>query len=104
MSMRKAVLALLLASATCANWTPALAQDKGVTLKVSLWVPPAHPLEPATQAWAADIQKASGGSIKVPVFPSEQLGKAFDHYNMAKDGIPDVTYVNPGYDSGGFPI
>ena len=81
-----------------------MAQDKTVNLKVSLWVPPAHPLVPATQAWAADIEKASGGTIKVTVFPSEQLGKAFDHYDMARDGIADVTYVNPGYQPGRFPI
>jgi TRAP-type C4-dicarboxylate transport system substrate-binding protein len=105
MSMRKAFLALLLAaSMTGANLTPALAQDKTVNLKVSLWVPPAHPLVPATQAWAADIEKASGGTIKVTVFPSEQLGKAFDHYDMARDGIADITYVNPGYQPGRFPI
>src|SRR5579859_722897 len=100
MSMRKAFLALLLA----ASVTPSQAQDKTVNLKVSLWVPPAHPLVPATQAWAADIEKASGGTIKVTVFPSEQLGKAFDHYDMARDGIADVTYVNPGYQPGRFPI
>ena len=103
--MRKAFLALLLAaSVTGANLTPLFAQDKTVNLKVSLWVPPAHPLVPATQAWAADIEKASGGTIKVTVFPSEQLGKAFDHYDMARDGIADVTYVNPGYQPGRFPI
>src|SRR5580698_10671004 len=100
MPMRKLFLALLLAAAV----TPALAQDKTVNLKVSLWVPPAHPLVPATQAWAADIEKASGGTIKLSVFPSEQLGKAFDHYDMARDGIADVTYVNPGYQPGRFPI
>ncbi len=98
--MRKLFLALLLA----ASVTPALAQDKTVNMKVSLWVPPAHPLVPATQAWAADIEKASGGTIKMTVFPSEQLGKAFDHYDMARDGIADITYVNPGYQAGRFPI
>lgn len=98
--MRKALLALLVA----ASVTPAFAQDKTVNMKVSLWLPPAHPLVPATQAWAADIEKASGGSIKMTVFPSEQLGKAFDHYDMARDGIADVTYVNPGYQPGRFPI
>ncbi len=106
--MRKTVLALLMAAAVIPAAGPAigpaLAQDKTVNLKVSLWVPPAHPLVPATQAWAADIEKASGGTIKVTVFPSEQLGKAFDHYDMARDGIADVTYVNPGYQPGRFPI
>jgi TRAP-type C4-dicarboxylate transport system substrate-binding protein len=102
--MRRAFLALLLAASVTPAMTPAWAQDKVVNLKVSLWVPPAHPLVPATQAWAADIEKASGGTIKVTVFPSEQLGKAFDHYDMARDGIADVTYINPGYQPGRFPI
>src|SRR5438270_9741140 len=100
MAMRKAFRRLLVA----ASVTPALAQDKTVNMKVSLWVPPAHPLVSATKAWAEDIEKASGGTIKSTVFPSEQLGKAFDHYDMARDGIADVTYINPGYQPGRFPI
>ncbi len=83
---------------------PASAQDKTVTLKMSTWLPPAHPLNPALIAWAADIEKESGGTIKATLFPSEQLGKAFDHYDMARDGIADLTYVNPGYQPGRFPI
>jgi TRAP-type C4-dicarboxylate transport system substrate-binding protein len=98
--VRRALLAILVA----ATVTPALAQDKTVNMKVSLWLPSAHPLVPSTQAWAADIEKASGGTIKMTVFPSEQLGKAFDHYDMARDGIADVTYVSPGYQPGRFPI
>ncbi|MBV9635022.1 MAG: TRAP transporter substrate-binding protein, partial [Methylobacteriaceae bacterium] len=42
--------------------------------------------------------------IKLTIFPSEQLGKAFDHYDMARDGLADITYVNPGYQPGRFPI
>jgi TRAP-type C4-dicarboxylate transport system substrate-binding protein len=83
---------------------PALAQDKTVTLKMSSWVPPAHPLNPSLVAWAADVVKASGGTIKAILFPSEQLGKAMDHYDMTRDGIADLTYVNPGYQPGRFPI
>ena len=82
----------------------AQAQDKQINLKISLWVPAAHPLTPASKVWGDSIEKASGGTIKATVFPSEQLGKAFDHYDMARDGIADVTYVNPGYQPGRFPI
>lgn len=83
---------------------PAMAQDKQVNLKISLWVPAQHPLFPAYKAWGESIEKASGGSIKTTMFPAEQLGKAFDHYDMAKDGIADVVYVNPGYQPGRFPV
>ena len=97
-------LALALAIGLLAAATAAMAQDKTVDLKISIWLPPAHPLVPATKAWADDIEKASGGTIKTAIFPSEQLGKAFDHYDMARDGIADITYVNPGYQPGRFPI
>jgi TRAP-type C4-dicarboxylate transport system substrate-binding protein len=82
----------------------AQAQDKNVTLKLSSWVPMQHPLNPALQAWAEDIKKESNGTISSTLFPSEQLGKAFDHYDMARDGIADGAYVNPGYQPGRFPI
>src|SRR5215470_20023514 len=98
--MKTLALALVLsvsALAPAALAPAALAQDKEVQLKISLWIPPAHPLVPATKAWADDIEKASGGTIKSTIFPSEQLGKAFDHYDMARDGIADLTYVSPGY-------
>jgi TRAP-type transport system periplasmic protein len=62
------------------------------------------PTNPALKAWGDDIDKASGGSIKSTLFPSEQLGKAMDHYDMARDGIADFAYVNPGYQPGRFPI
>jgi TRAP-type C4-dicarboxylate transport system substrate-binding protein len=83
---------------------PALAQDKTVEWRFSHWVPPSHPMHPSAEAWAADIEKASGGTIKIKIFPAQQLGKAFDHYNMARDGIADIAHVNPGYEPGRFPV
>jgi len=101
--VKKLMLGLMGAAAI--GWAlPAAAQDKPVELRFSIWAPPAHPLVPSTKAWAEDIAKESNGSIKVTIFPSEQLGKAFDHYDMARDGIADITYVNPGYQPGRFPV
>ena len=83
---------------------PAGAQDKPVQLKLSHWVPATHPLQKAMEEWAASVEKASNGTIKSTVYPAQQLGKAFDHYNMARDGIVEFAYVNPGYEPGRFPI
>src|SRR3982074_2929015 len=99
MSMRKTFLALLLA----ASVTPALAQEKTFELKLSHWVPASHPLQKALEDWGASVQKASGGTITYKVFPAQQLGKAFDHYDMARDGIADVTYITLGHQAGRFP-
>ncbi|MBV9251471.1 MAG: C4-dicarboxylate ABC transporter, partial [Acetobacteraceae bacterium] len=102
---RRIVLSAVLAwLASLSMNAPAPAQDKTVQLKLSSWVPPAQPLNPAFQAWGEDIEKESGGSIKSTLFPSEQLGKAMDHYDMARDGISDLSFVNPGYQPGRFPI
>ena len=98
--MRKAFFALLLA----ASVTPAFAQEKNFDLKISHWVPASHPLQKALEDWGAAVEKESGGTIKYHVYPAQQLGKAKDHYDMARDGIADVTYVNPGYTPGVFPI
>lgn len=84
--------------------TGALAQDKTFELKLSHWVPPSHPLQKALEDWGASVEKDSGGTIKYKVYPAQQLGKAFDHYDMARDGIADLTYINPGYQPGRFPI
>jgi TRAP-type transport system periplasmic protein len=90
-----------LVAATCAS---AWAQDKPVQLRFGHWVPPSHPMHVSAEAWAASIDKASGGTIKITIYPAQQLGKAFDHYNMARDGIADIAHVNPGYEPGRFPV
>jgi TRAP-type C4-dicarboxylate transport system substrate-binding protein len=77
----------------------ASAQEKTFELKLSHWVPPSHPLQKAIQEWASDIEKESHGTIKYKIYPAQQRGKAFDHYDMAS-----FVYVNPGYQPGRFPI
>jgi TRAP-type C4-dicarboxylate transport system substrate-binding protein len=94
-----ATLALLVAAGS------ALAQDKPVEIKLAHWVPANHLLaQTGFIPWAKSIEEASGGSIKVSIFPAQQLGKAPDHYDLARDGIATVTFVNPGYQAGRFPI
>src|SRR6266704_6556310 len=102
--MRKTFSATFLALLLAASVTPALAQEKPFELKMSHWVPASHPLQKALEDWGSAVEKESGGTIKYKVFPAQQLGKAFDHYNMARDGIADVAYVNPGYEPGRFPV
>jgi TRAP-type C4-dicarboxylate transport system substrate-binding protein len=94
-----ALAAALIGSAGLAS-----AQEKTFELKLAHWVPPSHPLQKALEDWGASVEKESGGTLHYKVYPSQQLGKAFDHYDMARDGIADLTYVNPGYQPGRFPI
>ncbi len=94
-----AATALVLAAA------PVAAQTRPVELRFAHWLPPTHPLSKlGFEPWAKSVEAASGGAIKVVLFPAQQLGKAPDHYDMARDGIADITWVNPGYQAGRFPM
>lgn len=80
-------------------------QAEEVELALSHWVPPTHPLQPlGMEPWAKSIEEASGGDIKITIYPSQQLGAAPDHYDMARDGVVDIGFINPGYQPGRFPI
>jgi TRAP-type C4-dicarboxylate transport system substrate-binding protein len=102
MRLQKTLLAGVLALSAAA--TSAYAQEKQFNLKLSYWVPPSHFLTPGYKDWAAALEKASNGSIKVTLYPSSQLGSGADHYDMVKSGIADFGLINPGYTPGRFPI
>jgi TRAP-type C4-dicarboxylate transport system substrate-binding protein len=66
-----------------------------VELRFAHWLPAQHSLaKTGFEPWAKSVEAASGGSIKVTLFPAQQLGKAPDHYDMARDGIADMTWVS----------
>ncbi len=94
----------MMAAAVTFGGASVKAADAPVQLKLSHWVPPSHPLQASIEDWAGDIKAQSGGTITSTIFPAEQLGKAFDHYDMARDGIADGAYVSPGYQPGRFPV
>lgn len=96
---------LAAAAALMLGAAQASAQDKPVELRFAHWLPPTHPLaKTGFEPWAKAVQEASNGSIKIMFFPAQQLGKAPDHYDMARDGIADMTWINPGYQAGRFPM
>jgi TRAP-type transport system periplasmic protein len=101
---RSAFASVALLAIALGQASSAYAQEKPVQLRFSHWVPTAHPMHAAAVSWAESIEKASNGSIKITIFPAQQLGRAFDHYNMARDAIADIAHVNPGYEPGRFPI
>lgn len=96
----------LLASALCLSVVASSqAMASNVTLRFAHWLPAHHAL-PAEgfKEWTESITEASNGTITFDMYPAQQLGSAPDHYDMAVNGIADVTWVNPGYTPGRFPI
>jgi TRAP-type C4-dicarboxylate transport system substrate-binding protein len=69
------------------------------------WVPGTHPLQKlGMEPWAKSLKGATGGEVEIKFYPASQLGAAPDHYDMARDGIADISFINPGYQPGRFPI
>jgi TRAP-type C4-dicarboxylate transport system substrate-binding protein len=84
---------------------PAGSSDARITLKLGHWMPATHSLSGALDNWARSLQAAAGGTVKTDIFPARQLGgRAPDYYDMARDGILELSYINPGLQPGRFPI
>ncbi len=95
-------LTTLAASVACLLAGSAVAQEK---LTLAHWVPASHPLQVlGMEPWAKSISDATQGRVTIEIFPAQQLGAAADHYDMARDGIADIGFINPGYQPGRFPI
>jgi TRAP-type C4-dicarboxylate transport system substrate-binding protein len=104
-AIRMIVLAGVLAGTLLGGIGLGTAGAAEVELRFSHWLPAQHPLQPTGfEPWAKSIADASDGRIQITIFPAQQLGAAPDHYDMARDGIADITFVNPGYQAGRFPI
>ena len=82
---------------------PAVAQD--VTLTMHQFLPPqANVPKLILDVWADNVEKDSGGRIKVDRFPSMQLGgKPPELMDQAIDGVADIVWTVVGYTPGRFP-
>ena len=81
---------------------PAFAQDE---LKLATFVPPSHPIpHHVFTAWFPEVEKQSGGKLKIKLFPSMQLGgKPPELYRQMIQGVSDMCFTLPGYTSNDFP-
>ena len=83
--------------------TPVAAQE--VTLTLHQFLPPqANVPKLVLDVWADNVEKDSGGRIKVDRFPSMQLGgKPPELMDQAIDGVADIVWTVVGYTPGRFP-
>lgn len=61
-------------------------------LVLSSWLPPRHPIVVnAIKPWAKQVEEVTDGRVSVRVL-GRPLGSPPAHFDMAKDGIADITY------------
>ncbi|KGJ21069.1 TRAP transporter substrate-binding protein [Paracoccus sanguinis] len=81
-TLNYAAAALILAA------TPLAAEE----LIMSSWLPPKHPIVVnAMEPWAAEVAKVTDGRVTVRIM-GKPLGSPPAHFDMARDGIADITY------------
>lgn len=91
------------ASTVAAVFSLALAQD-AITLKVSHFLPPNHTFQKQLVAWGDELNQMSHGRLKLQIYPAAQLGPVNRQYDMARNGIVDISVVLQGATPGRFPM
>ena len=83
--------------------TVSMAQD--VTLRLHQFLPPqANVPKLILDVWADNVEKDSGGQIKIDRYPSMQLGgRPPELIDQATNGVADIIWTVVGYTPGRFP-
>ena len=76
-----------------------------MTLKLHHLLPPKAPAHTQMLApWAADVEKAAGGKVKIELYPAMSLGgKPPELINQVRDGVVDIVWTVNGYTPSLFP-
>lgn len=81
--------------------------DEGdkITLKVANYLPATAPYSTeGVEAWMERAEELTEGKVEFDYYPGEQLGKSTDHYQLVKDGVADISFFVPAYNSDLFPL
>lgn len=86
-------------------WSSSVLAQSTVTLKLHHFLPPVSNGHTKMLApWAKKVEAASGGKIKIDIFPSMQLGGTPPQlYDQVRDGVVDIVWTLPGSTPGRFP-
>jgi len=75
-----------------------------IRLSYSVFFPPTHVHAQLAASWAAEVEKRSGGRLKISVYPGATLTKADQCWAGVVDGISDLGMSCLAYTPGPFPL
>ncbi len=80
----------------------AVGSAQAETLRLSSWLPAGHPIvKDMIVPWTEQVAQATNGRVTIEVLP-KPLGNPPSHFDLAMNGIADVTYGVHGYQPGRF--
>lgn len=104
-SMKSAVLAATMCTVGLAAGTSMAIAADAITLKLHQFLPaPATAPAKILQVWGDNVEKSSGGMLKIDHYPSMQLGgRPPELMDQVTDGVVDIIWTVVGYTPGRFP-
>ena len=91
--LKRTLLGLVLGACTVAPLTAQAATE----LRFNRWLPPKYFFNTEVmEVWAAQVKKVTEGRVQI-VFTTKSLGPPQRQFDLARDGVADITWGNPGY-------
>ena len=97
------LLSVFAAALIMGGMSPVSAADP-VKLTYSCFFPPTHIQSKLAEAWCKEVEKRTGGKVKVEYFPGQTLTKAKQVYDGVVQGMSDIGFCLFGYTRGRFPL
>jgi TRAP-type C4-dicarboxylate transport system substrate-binding protein len=79
-------------------------QPKAIELSYSIFFPPTHVQCVAAELWAKEIEKRTGGRVKITIYPGGTLTAAPQCYDGVVNGISDIGMSCFAYTRGRFTL
>jgi TRAP-type C4-dicarboxylate transport system substrate-binding protein len=105
--MKKSRCILLVVMAVCCFTLlaqPALVSAKTINLNYSIFFPQTHGQCEAAMSWAQEVERRTGGRVKITIFPGGTLTAANQCYDGVVNGISDIGMSVFAYTRGRFPV
>ena len=81
-----------------------LAGAKATELTYANFFPPFHIQSQLAESWCKEVEKRTGGAVKINYYPGGTLIKAPQIYDGVEQGIADIGMSVLAYSKGRFPI
>jgi TRAP-type C4-dicarboxylate transport system substrate-binding protein len=98
------IITAMLVLLVFAFFSPIYAADKVVNLTYSDLFPAPHANAKLAAAWCKEVEKRTGGKVKITYYPGQSLTKGKECYDGVVSGLSDIGQSVLQYTAGRFPL
>lgn len=104
--MKKSALFFLIVfiGVVCITTGHSEVQAETVKLTYSCFFPPTHIQSQLAESWCREVEKRTGGAVRVEYYAGQTLTKARQCYDGVLEGISDIGFSVLAYTRGRFPV